>query len=182
MEATKRLVIQIGLDKVTTNGVARLAGVSIGSLYQYFPSKRALIGELRKQHQARGEQLMQLELLKLAGAPLHVVARRFVERNLEVHREDPALHRALELEGRGHGMSSSEQRMLSVIRVFLESRRSELKVANLDQAAFVVGATVEAITHAVVLERSELLHDESLVDGVVTMLLAYLTGGVEASA
>ena len=175
LQATKRLVVQVGLDKVTTNGVARLAGVSIGSLYQYFPSKRALISELRRRHQEVGERLLLAEAQDLVGATLPQVARRFVERMLEVHREDPALHRALELEGRGAGFNPAEKRMLAVIRAFLETRRSELTVTDLDQAAFVVGSVVEGITHAAVLERNELLHDASLVDGIVHMLLAYLT-------
>src|SRR5690606_22993838 len=43
IEATQRLLASEGLDAVTTNRVAELAGVSIGSLYQYFPSREALI-------------------------------------------------------------------------------------------------------------------------------------------
>jgi len=37
-------------DRATTNRIAELAGVSIGSLYQYFPSKEALVTSLAEQH------------------------------------------------------------------------------------------------------------------------------------
>ncbi|WP_418163190.1 TetR/AcrR family transcriptional regulator [Pantoea vagans] len=46
IEATARILEKGGLGAFTTNAVAEWAGVSIGSLYQYFPSKEALIGAL----------------------------------------------------------------------------------------------------------------------------------------
>jgi len=50
LEATARIVGQVGLDRATTNRIAELAGVSIGSLYQYFPGKEAILGELIDRH------------------------------------------------------------------------------------------------------------------------------------
>jgi AcrR family transcriptional regulator len=175
LTATHQLVSEHGIEALTTNAVARRAGVSIGSLYQYFPSKRALVAELRRKHQEAGQVIFRAEALSLLNAPVAVTARRFVEKMIEVHRAEPRLHRALELEGRG-GMGQWEHDALAIIRAYLEHHKAELRVSNLDQAAFVVAATVEAVTHGAVLERPELLHDESLVDGVARMLVAYLLG------
>lgn len=50
LEATARIVAEMGLDRATTTRIAHVAGVSVGSLYQYFPGKEALFGALvRKQ-------------------------------------------------------------------------------------------------------------------------------------
>jgi hypothetical protein len=43
LEATARILIREGFDKASTNRIAEVAGVSVGSLYQYFPNKEALI-------------------------------------------------------------------------------------------------------------------------------------------
>src|ERR1700704_3271428 len=50
LEATARVLIKHGFDGLTTNAAAAAAGVSIGSLYQYFPNKEALVAALLEQH------------------------------------------------------------------------------------------------------------------------------------
>jgi AcrR family transcriptional regulator len=175
LTAAKRLVSRDGVDKVTTNGIARLAGVSIGSLYQYFPSKRAIIVALRTQHQEAGERIFREEAEGLMHAPVPVALRRFVEKMIEVHSEAPALHRALELEGRSTWIGPWERRAFDIVRAYMELHRDELAVSDLDQAAMLVLVTTESVTHGAVIERPELLRDTALVDGLVRMLTAYLT-------
>ena len=49
-EATIQVLLASGLEKVTTIQIAERAGVSIGSLYQYFPNKRALMAAVVRRH------------------------------------------------------------------------------------------------------------------------------------
>src|SRR5688572_31809147 len=49
-EATIQVLLANGFDKTTTIQIANRAGVSIGSLYQYFPNKRALLAAIVKRH------------------------------------------------------------------------------------------------------------------------------------
>jgi AcrR family transcriptional regulator len=51
-EATIQVLLANGLDKITTIQIAERAGVSIGTLYQYFPNKRALMAAVVKRHVA----------------------------------------------------------------------------------------------------------------------------------
>ena len=50
IQATARVLIEDGYDRASTNRIAQAAGVSIGSLYQYFPSKEALVAALVEEH------------------------------------------------------------------------------------------------------------------------------------
>ncbi|WP_024763814.1 TetR family transcriptional regulator [Pseudomonas nitroreducens] len=52
MEASRRILERRGLEGVTTNHVAELAGVSVGSLYQYFPNKERILDELARRELA----------------------------------------------------------------------------------------------------------------------------------
>lgn len=49
-EATIQVLLANGLDRVTTIQIAERAGVSVGSLYQYFPNKNALLAAIVKRH------------------------------------------------------------------------------------------------------------------------------------
>jgi AcrR family transcriptional regulator len=46
LDATARILVKDGFDRASTNKIAAKAGVSVGSLYQYFPSKEAVVGRL----------------------------------------------------------------------------------------------------------------------------------------
>jgi AcrR family transcriptional regulator len=176
LAATRKLIIEHGVDHVSTNMVGRAAGVSIGSLYQYFSGKRALVAALRRRHQEEGERLVLQHAAELADAPVAVALRRLVEQMIALHRLDPALHRALELEGREPGVTDHEQRMLAVVLAYMRRHQGELCVDNLERAAYVVGRTIETLTHGAVMDRPELLDDQQLADDIIRMLLGYLTG------
>src|SRR3954466_5834980 len=53
VRATARVLVEEGYDRASTNRIAQAAGVSIGSLYQYFPSKEALVAALVESHVER---------------------------------------------------------------------------------------------------------------------------------
>ncbi len=54
LDATAGLLDKVGGDKVTTNLIARAAGVNVATLYQYFPNKQAVLLELfKRQSEAR---------------------------------------------------------------------------------------------------------------------------------
>ena len=50
LEATIQVLLQVGKERLTTTGVALRAGVSVGTLYQYFPNKSALLQAVLKRH------------------------------------------------------------------------------------------------------------------------------------
>src|SRR6267142_1383416 len=49
-EATIQVLLSVGPDRLTTIRVAERAGVSVGTLYQYFPNKHALLFSVLEQH------------------------------------------------------------------------------------------------------------------------------------
>ena len=67
-----------GYDKAYTNRIAAAAGMSIGSLYQYFPSKEALVAALIDRHTQELTQVVRDALIKVPSRSIEVAAYEFV--------------------------------------------------------------------------------------------------------
>src|SRR5246127_2557699 len=78
LTATARILVKDGFDRASTNRIADAAGVSIGSLYQYFPSKEALVAALVEQHTSKMTHEIVGALEKVARLPLEAAVRAMV--------------------------------------------------------------------------------------------------------
>lgn len=93
LQAGARILSDEGWAGFTTNKVADLAGVSIGSLYQYFPDKLSLVDAIRRQH--LDDCLAVMRQSKAEGlAPVQFVAN-LVQAMIAAHSIYPGLHRVL---------------------------------------------------------------------------------------
>jgi AcrR family transcriptional regulator len=184
LAATARLLVKHGFDRTSTKQVAEAAGVSVGSLYQYFPSKESLVAALMERHHDEMRAAVLSELERVRGLPLAGVVRAMIELMLRAHAVDPALHRVLMEQVPRIGKLSRrfelEREMFGVIVAYLEARRDELAIADVELSAFLVVAAVEAVTHGAVLHNPERLRDGRLTDELTAMVLGYLTRPGEA--
>jgi AcrR family transcriptional regulator len=181
LEATARVLIREGYDKASTNRIAEVAGVSIGSLYQYFPSKEALVAAVIDRHTQEVSEVTRNALIKVAAHPIEVAAREFVSVAIDAHRVNPKLHGVLAEQiprvGRLENIEANVREGYALVRGYLEAHRDEIDVEDLDLAAFVVVTAVEALTHAAVLRRPDILTDEKarqFVDDVTRLVVRYL--------
>ncbi|MDP3233115.1 MAG: TetR/AcrR family transcriptional regulator [Myxococcales bacterium] len=95
LEATARILERDGLRGLTTNHVAALAGVSIGSLYEYFDSKDALVQAWCEHHVANARALVDALFDGLAGTPMTDALEPFLDALLAMNLERPRLKRVL---------------------------------------------------------------------------------------
>jgi AcrR family transcriptional regulator len=181
LAATTRVLIKEGYDRASTNRIAEVAGVSIGSLYQYFPSKEALVAAVIDRHTQEISEVTRKALVKAATLPIEAAAREFISVAIDAHRVNPKLHGVLAEQiphvGRLENIEANVRDGYALVRGYLEAHRDEIDVEDLDLAAFVVVTTVEALTHAAVLRRPDILTDEKarqFVDDVTRLVVRYL--------
>ena len=181
LEATARVLIKEGYDRASTNRIAEVAGVSIGSLYQYFPSKEALVAAVADRHAQHVSQVTRNALVKVAARPIEVAAREFVSIAIDAHRVNPKLHGVLAEQiprvGRLENVEANVREGYALVRGYLEAHRDEIDVADLDLASFVLVTVVEALTHAAVLHRPDILAADKarqFVDDVTRLVVRYL--------
>ena len=95
VEATARILVREGYDRASTNRIAATAGVSIGSLYQYFPSKEALVAAVVERRAQKLSRVGRGAFLRVASRPIEIAVREIVAAGIDAHRVDPKLHRVL---------------------------------------------------------------------------------------
>lgn len=78
LEATFRVLDEGGADGLTTTRVAAVAGVSVGTLYQYFPNRDALISALLADHLEAAISAVERTAAANLGQPLAVAIERIV--------------------------------------------------------------------------------------------------------
>jgi AcrR family transcriptional regulator len=183
VEATARILVREGFDKASTNRIAEVAGVSVGSLYQYFPSKEAIVAAVIDRHQQEIMQTVRDELAEVLAQPVAKAVRMLVAIAVKAHRVDPRLHRVLAEQiprvGKLEKLETFNRENYTLFRTYLESHRDELRVDDLELASFVCVTTIEALTHNAVLHFSKMLSEEkmeALIDEAACLVTGYLKG------
>jgi AcrR family transcriptional regulator len=181
VEATARVLVREGYDRASTNKIAATAGVSIGSLYQYFPSKEALVAAVVERHAQELSHVVRDTLFKIASQPIEIAMRELIVAAIDAHRVNPKLHRVLDEEvprtGRLENIDAVMHNAHTLLRGYLEARSSGIDIVDLDLAAFILVTTIEALTHSAVLHRPDILAGEKagmFVDEATRLVLRYL--------
>jgi AcrR family transcriptional regulator len=181
VEATARILVRDGFDHASTNRIAAEAGVSVGSLYQYYPSKAALVAAVIERHNRDLLRVARRALADVAAQPLEVGVRRMVAAAVEAHRVDAPLHRVLAEQtprsGAAEAVGPLNGEAYGIFREYLEDHHDEVRALDLDLAAFLCVTAIEAVTHTAVLHRSDFLSEEAvetLVDEATRLVLRYL--------
>ncbi|MFE3824714.1 TetR/AcrR family transcriptional regulator [Streptomyces sp. NPDC059092] len=178
LAAAAHVFAEYGYAAGTTNRIAGHARVSIGSLYQYFPNKDALLAELMVRHIDRGTWT-EADRLDLSPGSLEPLVRALVRDAIDNHRDDPQLLRIMIEETSfsqdlvdaidRHGRSRVEQ-----VRGLL-ARHPDVHVHDLGAAAELIVFTVEANTHKLMADPRT-LPVETLENELVDMVTRYLRG------
>ena len=89
LRAAGQVFADVGYENATTNAIAARAGVSPGTLYQFFPNKQAIAEALANAYAAKNQALESVFNLSAAEVPLHDLIDRLVDPFLEFRRNAP---------------------------------------------------------------------------------------------
>ena len=183
LDATARVLVRDGYDRASTNRIAEKAGVSVGSLYQYFPNKEALVAALVARHNRELIELVREAVKEVASLDLATALRELVRAAVDAHLVDPALHRIFAEQvprmGQLAKIEALQGQAFQLMRSYLEERRSQISVRDLDAATKICVTTVEALTHEFVINKPDALDGDRdlFIDEVTRLLLGYLMPG-----
>jgi AcrR family transcriptional regulator len=176
LEAATRILASEGWPGLNTNAVARIAGVSIGSVYEYFGNKEAILEVILDRHLASGEaQLKALAGIERDALTLDEIVALLVGGFVATHRDDPKLHRVLSeqvplSEAQRQRVQDIRDRAIALLAEILRERvsRPELKATLMIDAA-------DALTHKWFVDEDGIPADpEELTGELQRMLRSYL--------
>jgi AcrR family transcriptional regulator len=78
-EATIQVLLTHGADRLTTTRVADRAGVSVGTLYQYYPNKRSLLFAVFEDHLDKVSRAVEIACKDACHKPMSEMIRQVVE-------------------------------------------------------------------------------------------------------
>lgn len=179
LEAGAAELITNGYESMTLAKVATRAGVSPGSLYQYFPDKAALVTALIE---AQSQRELEFHLERAANlepnANLETYLEHMVRTLVEFQRREGPLMRqtlaSLKHVGRYEQLVDRARQASAMLGGILEQHREELAVDDVALALHVVSNTVHSLTHDGLFERPASLDDDTLVREVMRLLRGYL--------
>lgn len=178
-EAAARVFGESGFEAATTNAIAERAGVSVGSLYQYFPNKRVLLEAL---HERCFEDAMQ----KLADAcerglelPLAEAVRGISETNAACHCDEQALARVFHMELPPIWPDRKNRACVVYFReklqALFETHQASLRV-TVEQALFFTLALGSSVVKSALAERPEDLKNGVIARETTEAIMLFLTG------
>ena len=180
LDAAAHVFTEYGYAAGTTNRIAERARVSIGSLYQYYPNKDAILVELLVRHLDAGADLLPLDHDALASTPLDELIRRDVHVTISNHLDDPQLLRVMmEQAPRSPELltRTAEYRRTRIAYARdLVTRHPEARVEDPEVAARLLVSTVALTVHELV-AAPDPVDPARLEDELVAMLTRYLRGG-----
>lgn len=176
LEATALELGDRGLDGLTTNHVARRAGASIGSLYQYFDSKEALIEALLQQQGGRLMAVVHERLLPLLDADIKTVTRAILQGIFEQVEQDKGQR---ELVRNWHRLRSEqlfqtlERDMSEVCQQYLLRHVNEYRLDNLPATLFVLINSVQFTTARYFSQDSVLFSRDEVIEALAKMVESF---------
>ncbi len=177
LEAVVRILKRESAHAVTTNRIAEVAGVSIGSVYQYFPDKRAIFAALHQRHIEQIDRLIETTLVENATSSLDGLIPALIEAMVDAHTDEPELYEAMftEIPHRSEGTRDFSVRLHGAFRLAIASRSKELRPhRDLDKVAFVVTHMVDSLSHGAVLRRPPAFSLAAAKEEATRAVLAYL--------
>ena len=190
LDAARTVFEEHGYAHGTTNRIATAAGLSVGSLYQYFPNKDAILVELVDAHIDAGSEAVTAALGRALDppsatrVPLPDLIGPVVTALVALHADGRGLHRVLFEEAprppeQLARLREIERTLTAAVAALLETH-PDVRVPDAALAARLTIDTIESLVHRVATDATSGIADDDLAAEITRLVVAYLSSGGEA--
>lgn len=179
IDATARVIAQRGLDGTTTPAIAEAAGVSVGSLYQYFDDKDALIAALLEKMIGDLTSILDGQAALAGQMNLRDTVKAALTLTVTFMHSNEGLY--LELARNWHRLPVNrvadvmEQYFFETGRMYFLEHQLEYPVRDLPVRLYVTYNSALFTLMRVVSQDSSRFNKEAVIDGLADMITAYMS-------
>jgi AcrR family transcriptional regulator len=177
-EATARIIEHEGQGALNTNRIAERAGISVGTLYQYFPKKEAILVAMARRELANDRAAVIGAISEAFDVPDAPIARLAVRTLIDLHRQREKVRGVIMQAHAALGFSEEHAQPLREVTELLSARSDRVAPGR---AAPISPVTLFVLTRAIIgvirgaaQERSPLLGTAEFEDEVVRLIENYL--------
>src|SRR5260221_109535 len=147
LEAVQLVVKRHGTQAITTNRIAEAAGVSVGSLYQYFPDKRAILTALHDRHVDDVRQVIEQTMAACVPTSLEEFTRELVHGLASVHADAAELHEVVSSAVPESALGFRNALHHTFRRVLSRADQDRYSLDETERLLFVLPHMVESLVH-----------------------------------
>jgi AcrR family transcriptional regulator len=178
LDASAQVLLAKGYERATTDRIAERAGVSIGSVYEYFPNKESIFAALTLRWNEQRWAVFQTDRVAEFEPDLEGVIRGTVRARIAATRLNPRLNTALNLEVPHHVTQDQAKTLhdefLEVTVATLRKFENRLRSGNLELMADIAIHTTHAAVDSMAASNPELLDTREFEDEVTLLMLRYV--------
>jgi AcrR family transcriptional regulator len=179
LTAAKCVIEKQGLEKLTTVRVAEVAGVSVGTLYQYFPSKEAILGALLERR--FDDLLVQFAAVIEATrtVPIELAIRSAIAGLVQYNQTvGSRLHapyiESMSSTGRFRQYRTYMEKFIEILAAYFESRSAELRIDRYATAAFLLASCADGIAQGLAFRSMDGAESDYVIDEASALVTRYL--------
>ena len=158
-EAAARILPKADYEGVTTNQLARVAGVSVGSLYQYFANKDEIFALLLEKNLVETKAIVEATIRNKSTTPLKELIAEAVSTVVDLNLDNREFFARLFIQAprlnRVKRVMESRDQFITLLAEILKSKSSEVKQTNLDLAAYVIVHSIMGVIQTIVIHPPE---------------------------
>lgn len=162
---------QQGVRSLTTNRIAEVAGVSIGSLYQYFPDKQSVFNALHQRHVEDVRHVLKHNTAACTPSSFSEFVVNLVEELVDIHSIDTELHQLISA-----SINERPEHFRGVLRAAFAEAMDQCSSDSRNSILFVLPGLVDSVVHDVTLSP---LNSRDAKGEAVKATLAYLANHPE---
>lgn len=179
LEATTRILMGEATDKITTNSIAEKAGVSIGSLYQYFPTKEAILAQLVERYLDRKLDWIEKVVGDMRELPVEQAIDRMIDVFIDEKTKNLKVERALILSFSRSGdfklLRRIDEKVIERLDRIFESFEGQIRKTNRRWTAFVAFQALRGVLFSVLTHRPDEIRDSDLRKELKILMVGFLS-------